>query len=388
MDRFSNYSESVAILNKFIARKIDWRKNDPFNKGWVFQIIEKKKHVYENNMHLKALCNSLARVCTPLYIPHSERKKLPGCIAIHLDLLTSDINEEIFHLKKINFSSKRLIGDTKERILKMMKFCFGWEQSFIDSFTKDFIYNKIQNIDKNFVIKNKINGGLNKNQYLEDIAFLNDMKEFLIKIDNYKILESDNIKMKKDVHYIMIICSDLIILQDIFKKQFIEPDNIELILNPISIPIESNLNNVHPDALLACELFNKEKSNNRYIGSTFLCCILCGIFLDRHLFEFCGVSNEYEITWETPPNCEKTSEYENFCNDVNQLMIQVQKKQPPFTAALRHPHFIDSNKRTCGKISDDIEIYKKFYADNYSLGNENEYLHKFSLFLTNLYGEN
>ena len=70
MDRFSNYSESVAILNKFIARKIDWRKNDPFNKGWVFQIIEKKKHVYENNMHLKPLCNSLARVCTPLFIPH------------------------------------------------------------------------------------------------------------------------------------------------------------------------------------------------------------------------------------------------------------------------------------------------------------------------------
>ena len=159
-------------------------------------------------------------------------------------------------------------------------------------------------------------------------------------------------------------------------------------MNPISIPVESNLHNVHPDALLACELFNKEKSNNRYIGSTFLCCILCGIFLDRHLFEFCGVSNEYEITWETPPNCEKTSEYENFCNDVNQLMIQVQTKQPLFTATLRHPHFIDSNKRTCGKISDDIEIYKKFYADNYSLGNENEYLHKFSLFLTNLYGEN
>ena len=117
-------------------------------------------------------------------------------------------------------------------------------------------------------------------------------------------------------------------------------------MNPISIPVESNLHNVHPDALLACELFNKEKSNNRYIGSTFLCCILCGIFLDRYLFEFCGVSNEYEITWETPPNCEKTSEYENFCNDVNQLMIQVQTKQPLFTATLRHPHFIDSNKRT------------------------------------------
>ena len=159
-------------------------------------------------------------------------------------------------------------------------------------------------------------------------------------------------------------------------------------MNPISNPVDLNLHNVHPDALLACELYNKENINNRYIGSTFLCCILCSMFLDSHLFEFSGISNEYEITWQIPANCQKTSEYENFCNDVNKLLIQVQTKQPPFTTALRHRHFIDSNKRTCGKISDDKEIYKKFYTDNYPLAKEKEYLLKFSLFLTNLYEEN
>jgi hypothetical protein len=295
------------------------------------------------------MSNSLARVCTPLFFPNSERLKRPGCLAIHLDFKKSNRDFDKFELTKINFSSKREISETQIRLLKILKYCFGVEEPFLDNYVKNYLKSKLSTIIKPKIVQDCSNA----NKYIEDLEFLNDMKNNLAQKEIVEIAEN-NLKLSKDLHYLMIICSDLIVLPDIFKRYFIKHENFESILNPI----HSNIHNIHPDALVACEIFKDSYLENRYIGATFLCWILCSIYLDCHLFEFRGTSGEYEkTTWQTPPKIN-----DNFIDAINNLSLLIQNTSPPFTATFKNNHQVDSCKRTQGKMADDIKQYIKYYA--------------------------
>jgi hypothetical protein len=148
------------------------------------------------------------------------------------------------------------------------------------------------------------------------------MKNNLAEKEIVEIAEN-NLKLSKDLHFLMII----------FKRYFIKPENFESILNPI----HSNIHNIHPDALVACEIFKDSYLENRYIGATFLCCIHCSIYLDCHLFEFRGTSGEYETTRQTPPKIN-----DNFIDAINNLSLLIQNTSPPFTATFKNNRPMDN----------------------------------------------
>ena len=217
-------TDNIENLIHFVKNKIEWRKKDPFQKGWGFEIIQQNKNIYEKENTWKFMSNSLARVCTPLFIPYSERLKRPGCLAIHLDFKKSNRDFDKFELTKINFSSKREINETQIRLLKILKYCFGVEEPFLDNYVKNYLKSKLSTIIKPKIVQDCSNA----NKCIEDLEFLNDMKNNLAEKEIVEIAEN-NLKLSKDLHYLMIICSDLIVLPDIFKRYFIKPENFESI---------------------------------------------------------------------------------------------------------------------------------------------------------------
>jgi len=51
--------DNIEYLSNFVKNKIEWRKKEPFQKGWGFKIIQQNKNIYEKENTLKFVSNSL-----------------------------------------------------------------------------------------------------------------------------------------------------------------------------------------------------------------------------------------------------------------------------------------------------------------------------------------
>ena len=123
------------------------------------EIIQQIKHAYgqndgdvnENSMILKLVCNSLARVSTPLFITgKSKGKEGPGCIAINLDFSIAEEDPLRLKLNKINFSSKREIEKSKVRIDRSLQYCFGRTDQILDENMKKDLIRKLNDFLPSF----------------------------------------------------------------------------------------------------------------------------------------------------------------------------------------------------------------------------------------------
>ena len=336
------------------------------------EIIQQIKHAYgqndgdvnENSMIFKLVCNSLARVSTPLFITSkSKGKEGPGCIAINLDFSIAEEDPLRLKLNKINFASKREIEKSKVRIDKSLQYCFGRTDQILDENMKKDLTRKLNDFLPSFNTAIGINyksvSRMDDKALLDFLTEMFQSDEVIQSIINEEDLDSKE-QMIKKFNYVLMIYNDLIVLPDIFKRYFIEPTNLESILNPIYNP--SNIKNIHPDALLASVIFQQQCRCNNYIGTTFLCCIYCSIYLDCYSFEFSGTSGEFEFTWQMPPEFGDTKHYKNFVTDINMLKLQIERNQPPFRTAFRNHHPIHWCRRAAGKMSNDISLYKEYYG--------------------------
>ncbi len=126
---------------------------------------------------------------------------------------------------------------------------------------------------------------------------------------------------------------------------------------------------IHLISLLASNLFLQDNLiSNRHIGSSFLCCIYCSIFLDCHSFEFRGTSEEFESSRQILSLCECRCQnsgccFKKFLNDITMLKDTMQNvaSQPPFIGVFRNVHPIHNCTRTSKKLSDYLSLYMKFY---------------------------
>jgi hypothetical protein len=318
------------------------------------KIIQQNKHVYnqtENNLNInsmvfKLLCNSLARVLW--HIP-KKLNRGPGCIAINLDFSISKSNtNERFNLRKINFSSKRDTPGTTTRIENLIKYCFNETTNmFIDPIIKNYIKWILKEFDKD--LPQDLG-----NKDLEDSIFLETLLTYLNGVNAQKINNARR-ECCENLYYVILIVFDFLVLQDIFKRHFVQHDQfyIEAFAN--------DNGRIHPDSLLASTLSHFPIAiSNKFIGTTFLCCIKCSIFLDCHSFEFIGTGKEFEIEWDMPPECKETSEcYRNFTTDITTLSNQIvnEATQSVFRTTFRNHHPIHSCGKTSKKISNDISLY-------------------------------
>jgi hypothetical protein len=110
----------------------------------------------------------------------------------------------------------------------------------------------------------------------------------------------DKIKCREGIHYLLLKLTDIIVLPDIFHRHFNIPDNLDDFINLNLIAHNNDAHtdhdyDIHPDSLLACKL-SALNITNRFIGTTFLCCIYCSIFVDGHNYQFSGVKQIVEKT--------------------------------------------------------------------------------------------
>jgi hypothetical protein len=334
--------------------------------------MKQKKHIYnqpednldEKSMVFKILCNSLARVTTPFPNYKDKNKTDPGCIAINIHFTKNkDLNHE-FILKNIYFSSKRHSKHSHERIDKIIDYCFNQEtetKNFLDQNIKCRIIDILIKLDPDFDAEDIATNSFQRpdSEFLEFLikyfSCLKNQVKLISMLEDEKTPEND----RKALHYCIIIASDIFVLPDIFKRHFILDEGFSI--QPI---VKSeNDKNIHPDSLLASALWHKDNPvSNRYIGTTFLCCIYCSIFLDSHGCEFSGISEEFEILWQIPPECKEGECTIKFVENINNLKntIKNELNKPPFMVAFeKHP--IHTCKKTSKKISDDIDLYIRYY---------------------------
>ncbi len=153
--------------------------------------------------------------------------------------------------------------------------------------------------------------------------------EQMNKLRNYgndEVLE----RLWKDFQYSRIIVSDIIFLKNIFQRIYdidiTKADIIKIVYCPPAIN-----GNVHPDTILGYELYNSYNIENKYIGVSHLCCILCSLFLDTYGFSFRGTSKRFEF-WLYPvcysPNTEEHEHLQQaFAEKFKYLKTSVKQKQ-------------------------------------------------------------
>ena len=362
-------------LNQLKDHVNGWAKKIGSQK--IIKIIEKNKHYYEedennlgeNSMVFKTLSNSLSRVCNPLYFKNPKRYKGyigPGCTAINLDYSKNLNHDKKFILNKIYFSSKRETDNSQKRIQDIIAYCFNEEtKNFIDSNIKQRIKDILIEHDENFVADIATNEQISDSDFLELLGNYFYQHEITL---GKAFGNIDKEKTRQKLHYCLLIVFDLLVLRDIFERHFTKHENFTI--QPFMHEDINYKGVVHPDSLLASALMHTEKTEklkNRYIGTTFLCCIYCSIFLDCHSFEFSGTSEEFETSWKIPPECKDNQEFcQNFMAGITALKDKIlnekiQGYQPTFETTFKYAHPIHECRRTAGKISDDTSIYMMYY---------------------------
>lgn len=312
----------VEILSKYVKDKLDWRSE---NGKANYEIIGQTKHNYndetENCMFYKVLSDSLARVSTPLH--HDG----PRCMAINLNLTKTDANK--YKLNKINFASKFKTDQQKIELRRILNFCFNDKEYFFNEKMRKDICDKMSLIlNDRLSPNNYLNNNLNYLSNMTDATFF----DFLVELfDDKNILNDDIILMtnikKKYLKYILLIYSDRLILKEFFNSLIENKNELDNILIPFDCSNKPRLkkrkkeliSETHPDSILAIGLHTgTENLQNRYIGTTYLCCIYCSLFLDCYQFEFSGTSAEFDTTWRIPPNTQTISGncYENFLKSI------------------------------------------------------------------------
>ncbi len=162
----------------------------------------------------------------------------------------------------------------------------------------------------------------------------------------------------------IILFFDLIFIRDIFLRNFENTDmNFEIEV------VENSIKNdeFHPDAQLACEIFdNTDRSS--YIGVSQLCCICCCLFLDSLEFSFRGRARKFEKNWNIPTN-RKINCYDTLFTKFRELENYINITIDPDNRIdnnLNHAnHNIDDCNHVSVSISDDLCFFSDYFNSEY-----------------------
>ena len=262
----------VTQLSQYVTDREDWSRETL----WLFSRLNTHN---DANYVLKLLCNSWDRVSTPLG-GHNG----PRCVAVNLSIDPENNRRFI-----VNFASKRQTEHTIITLENLIRHAFGnIAGSYLNVNLKRYI--KKQIFERNNLLS-PYNNANNIRKPNKDNAVVDHLINVSLDFRNELINSFENavnrINWREKIHYLLLILTDILLLPDIFQRHFDIPENLDdfIALNMIAHNNDHNNDglNIHPDSFLACQLA-AENFSNRYIGTTFLCCIYCSIFLDCHNF--------------------------------------------------------------------------------------------------------
>ena len=246
-------------------------------------ISRKEKYIYDEMM-INTISDSLARILA---------NKHTGIVSIYLD--TNKQANGTFRLNRVLYCSRQ--NDLNNRLAEedvsnLIRYCFN--QS-VDRFIPDKL--------KRRLLANLV-GTTNMRLYISDFEqkdayFMQNVHESLLNsLSKLESLEDEH--RIKFFHNILLIYFDLIILPIVFGDIF-EPDQNVDDVQFLRIDNGSYENNQHPEATLASHVLNEgSQMQNRYIGASFLPCILCSELLDVFNFDYRGRSGTFSQRWEIP----------------------------------------------------------------------------------------
>jgi hypothetical protein len=372
-----NCENNEKLLKNIYKKIINIYEGNKMTEEMKNNFIEQKKYRYDDEMNLKILSDSLARVVNT-----------GKCTAINLHV-EKERNNIKYKLKSIRFCSKMKKNniEIEKNIQKIFKFSSEIEYENCNNF----IFRNIEGRLK--IITMQIEDVQNENE-----AFLNDLKnlkEIMKNIDNL-LSNSDNNEAKsrnlfksinsfiiefgeiknehiiiikkniiyENIYYLIILFFDLIFIRDIFLRNFENTDmnfKIEVVENSIKN------DEFHPDAQLACEIFdNTDRSS--YIGVSQLCCIFCCLFLDSLEFSFRGRARKFEKNWNIPTNrkinCYKTL-FTKFRELENYINITIDPDNRIDNNLNHANHNIDDCNHVSVSISDDLCFFSDYFNLEY-----------------------
>jgi hypothetical protein len=204
-------------------------------------------------------------------------------------------------LVEVNFSTKFKWKDHKKENQNLLNYLFVGS-------IKQFIIRDTRKKFKIFFIKYRNNF---ESQLIDDLentfdnaddnAFLRCIYELLMALSENTIeaIKKEPLSINQ-LHHLIIIFFDYLILPDIFMREFKRSTNLQI--NQYCYTIRASDIKTHPDSKLAVAVHSRYTGivdNRIYIGVSHLSCLFCSIFLDTHAIDFRVRSGQLE-KWKIP----------------------------------------------------------------------------------------
>ena len=272
-------------------------------------------------------------------------------VAVYLDFSTLEGETNKLSLKKINYAFKRNEESLNEEIENIIDHCFKNSVDEDDKFIMPTIRKKIQNLSLLFET-NEVNQGSESHQdsgSTTDFGMFQNLSNLILQTDIKEYARNSAGELKQ-LHYILLVFLDTLVVRDIFQRHFVKDVNFKIERAP-----KKNNDEIHPDSHLASVLFNNKDVSNGYIGTAYLCCVYCTILFDCYSFDFSGISDKFELVWRIPDMEAQTDNFRNFDNDISKLYNLIRldsndSNESPYTTKLRRERLVSSCNRTSGII--------------------------------------
>ncbi len=245
--------------------------------------VKDKKYKFSENYILEILSDILARI-----------SKNGSCVAVAL--YADKTTDNKFILNKCFTCTKETTDKFREEMFNLL--CYA-------SHSNNNVRLPISNVIKKFINENKLDFDDNNLAADNHKVYLENFIEYIIQNFGESKLEDE--KVKKNLGKILLYYVDILVLPEIISyyfSQFVENENdIDL--------INKNHFDIHPDTRIAQYLKSNQDYNDvNYIGTSFMCCILCALYLKQKGFNYRGICKKYYHKWKHPEsNCDSFAEF-------------------------------------------------------------------------------
>jgi hypothetical protein len=217
-----------------------------------------------------------------------------SCVAVAL--YTDKTIDNKYRLNKFFTCTKKTTEKFREEMFNLL--CYA-------SHSNNNVRLPISNVIKKFINENKLDFDDNNLAADNYKVYLEKFIEYIIQNFGESKLEDE--KVKKNLGKILLYYVDILVLPEIISNyfsQFVENENdIDL--------INKNHFDIHPDTRIAQYLkLDQNYQDVNYIGTSFMCCILCALYLKQNNFNYRGICKRYFYKWKHPEsNCDSVAEF-------------------------------------------------------------------------------
>ncbi len=252
--------------------------------------VQERKYKFSQNYILEILSDVLARI---------SRNDCCVAVALHIDKTL----DNKYRLKKCFTCTKKTTSSFRNEMFNLLYYASYSDINVI--FPKSII-----NLIKKCIKENNLN-------FNDNNIATNNHKDYLEKFIEYIFLNFDRLKLedekaKKNLREILLYYIQILALPKIISNNFSRFVEKEDDIDIIDL-IDKNHFDIHPDSRIAQYLkLNQNYQDINYIGVTYMCCILCALYLKQKGFNYRGICKRYYYKWKHPEsNCDSVAEFLN-----------------------------------------------------------------------------